>query len=512
MQVVPYAPFLASWMSRGSEVGAQGLMLGLLFAPYSACAAVFNPAWSALASRFGSTRVASLALALEAFCLFNFGMCQTLPAAVAWRAAQGAASGTWAILQTGLMTTASNDAEVLEAFGYFAATFSAATCVAPLAGGGLYDKRSRFVPAIFGIDKPRPASLACATSALALIAIAIPALVFLRKDDKTGFKALVQEKKDVVELVAAPYGSVDDNKQKRNLVLWKDAKEAAPLSLALSPPGYFQKGKCQRASSASALAETSTTTTTTTTSSSVEVVFTAEATPEKEPPVSSFEATLNLLKNGKYVRCVTLYCLVSIVFMSWEVIFPLWAASQVGFSAQNCGIYAAMGGIVLAIYQCLGYAKICAFCGGPVAYWQRAWLPPLIIFLALPAIVNPGQRHNVSSEIVIAIANVLLSVCLGSCFPTVSVLINQVCRVDETPMANGLAQAAVSVSRALGPTIAAVAFHWSFRNNQEETQQLEGLSVMTQGRDYLLGRALVFLFLAGLAIAAILLSMPLTHS
>ena len=94
----------------------------------------------------------------------------------------------------------------------------------------------------------------------------------------------------------------------------------------------------------------------------------------------------------------------------------------------------------------------------------------------------------------------MVSIGCGSCFPTVVILLNNA--VDDPrlqPVANGLAQAAVSLSRAAGPATAAHLFTKTAARPGDD-RSLVGLAT---------GRAFVFLVLAGLTAASIFASLAI---
>lgn len=422
LQLMAYSPYLVAAL-EGTALRGAGAGTGLLFAPYSLFSALFNPVWSAVATCQGVALTAAFALAAEAACVFGLGMASSLRAAIIWRACHGASAGTWALLQTRLRNFCTDEETQIQAFGSFAATYSAATCVAPLVGGALFGKYPRLIPRLVGLDEARSASLPCACCALGLVA-GIP------------------------------------------LVLAADVYEPPASTRLHSPQDVRALGTLASRSSGDLLV----------------------VSDEDVERAGRVDVLASLARNYNFLLCVALYCMLSLVFMAWELVVPLWASATFGLSPRLCGCVASLGGVALTANQFLFFGPLVRRFG-PIRYWRLAWLLAALVFAAFP--------FAPVGVLSLAVAQVLVSVALGSCFPIIAILINNAVDTDDlAPMANGLAQASVSVARASGPAAISYAYAWSMAN---EESQVPPLSL----GDVLAGRAFVFLLFFGLSLLAV---------
>lgn len=476
LQLLPYCSFYVEHLSRNAAEPIDiATWTGVLFGCFSFASAVANPVWSMIAMRFGAGRTASMALVIQAFCELGFGFAPNLGVALACRILHGLCSGNWAMLQAHLQSLV-DDTNQVASFGFFSAMYSLATCLGPLFGGALYGHAAPGAN-----PHTYPASAIGVASALATLTVPIPLLLYFvrpqaataRPEDSDTCPSASESKGPLSSAAVTTRVVPGDAPRPRRLL---DRVRSARAEQPSSGPRYEAVALCTED------------TKTTAEYGAIAINRPTAAAASSRRSLSVGKLLGELVHNATYVRSVALYCALSVVFMSWEVVLPLWAripsgtqagAFGAGWSPRQVGKSCACGGAALTVHMFVVFRSACER-AGTRRYWALAWIPPLAALAILP-LVHPqlakrdlarstSQAHDGggslafgAGDLAIYATQIVVSVGLGSCFPVVAMFINNaVTDVRLAPLANAMSQACVGLSRAVGPALCTVFFSRSF--------------------------------------------------
>jgi len=174
-----------------------------------------------------------------------------------------------------------------------------------------------------------------------------------------------------------------------------------------------------------------------------------------------------LLKDRRFIMVLFMAWGHSYVFTGWETVYPTFAELPVdswgeGWSTAHVGVTFLAGGIALAVYNlCLFSWMVSKLTA--IRLWIWSWILPLIPLLVLPRLLMYLVAQNVdTNSVFVTLLNygsqVVLSVCLGSGFTSIQLIVNEYVASlpdgrNQLASVNGGLASAQAFARAVSPAI-----------------------------------------------------------
>jgi hypothetical protein len=183
---------------------------------------------------------------------------------------------------------------------------------------------------------------------------------------------------------------------------------------------------------------------------------------------SRWEVTKTLLLDITVQKAVVLYMILSIVYLTLDEIFPLWAAFPeplgLGFREIHLGIIWLVSGLSLLIFNLMIYAPLSRRFGTVKIFRIGTLLAVVSIavlpFTALTTAFGPVVKWGTLGFVM------LWRTWSGAiCFTSANILVNVSAPVEHAGKVNGLANSCAGLVRAICPAVGGIVFAWSSKIN-----------------------------------------------
>ncbi|MES1913531.1 MAG: hypothetical protein MHM6MM_005721 [Cercozoa sp. M6MM] len=176
--------------------------------------------------------------------------------------------------------------------------------------------------------------------------------------------------------------------------------------------------------------------------------------------LGTIEAMRLLGKNRNFLIAAAQYSILSLVFLMFMTIFPLWASldderSGWEWPESNIGVVQGLGGVGILLTQLLLFARLVKRFG-LLRTFKLAWIPVFVLLLSFPLLEllqTDGARWAVMAPWML-----LFFSFTGVIYTVTFVLINNSVPNSQKGSANGLGQSLASLVRAFGPVLGAAIF------------------------------------------------------
>ncbi|MES1908737.1 MAG: hypothetical protein MHM6MM_001613 [Cercozoa sp. M6MM] len=170
------------------------------------------------------------------------------------------------------------------------------------------------------------------------------------------------------------------------------------------------------------------------------------------------------------------YALCALLFIVVQTCFPLFAQlpradspgrhSGLAWDEQRIGLVLGCGGLGLFLSLTFVIPRVIARIGC-VRTFSRALIPLALSLLIVPVAFEASSgrlyrpENTTTAAVVCALSFLLLFASGGGCFTSVMMLINNTVPDAQKGTANGIAQAATSFARCVGPLVGAAIYQWT---------------------------------------------------
>jgi len=193
-------------------------------------------------------------------------------------------------------------------------------------------------------------------------------------------------------------------------------------------------------------------------------------------PESQSPKTTSLLKDKRFLLVLLTAWGHSYVFTGWETVYPTFAGVSGAsggeeWSPARVGGTFLAGGIALIAYNLWMYPWLVSKFT-VVRVWIWSWMPPLVMLAVFPRVLTHLMAEHVDPEGVGVLslnysAQVVISVCMGSGFTSIQLIMNRhVASLSDGPAqlasAIGSLATAQALARALSPATCGALFSASF--------------------------------------------------
>ena len=202
------------------------------------------------------------------------------------------------------------------------------------------------------------------------------------------------------------------------------------------------------------------------------VVATSGNDEESQPLLSDSrkpqpKGLIEMLKSRKVVLSITLYTIISFVYIQFDELFALWSRLPIQeggleFDSSTMGKAYSIGGISLFVYQMFLFSPIERYLG-TLRTFQTGLLFSLPAFILLPTASLVRENTNLVWAI-IGISHILRACAGVQAFTAVFLMVNNSITAESRGGLNGLGQTLGSLGRMAGPVFAGILFSWSLEN------------------------------------------------
>eukprot|EP00762_Andalucia_godoyi_P000614 ANDGO_05294.mRNA.1 Protein ZINC INDUCED FACILITATOR-LIKE 1 len=402
----PYVYFFARDLLPDVAEDHLGYYVGLLGGMFFFGQFISGRFWGMYSDRKGRKRVMILGLGCNVITMIVFGVSTNFPMAIISRFISGLMNGNVAAGKTYIADVVP-DSKANRAFGLLGLVWGFSGILGPVAGGLLARPAVQY-PSVFpedGLFGRYPYLLPClVSSGVTLVGLAIG--VFVLQDSKK-FKH---------SRGSVRYENLRDQEDAESSTLPSEEEFPASPMTPASPSKQQHK-----------------------------------------PP----------LKDGLVLRSVFVYMLMSFVYIISDELTPLFmvrAVDQGGlaFGSLELGIQQAFSGAGLVCYQLFAYAKLANRFGR--LFMLRLGLFGAIPYFFLLPFLALFAAYRIPLWCVIILMMSTRPIFSNSSFTSIFILINNTCLPEYTGEVNGIAQAAASFARSIGPLIGGSLFAWSINS------------------------------------------------
>ncbi|KAJ1654575.1 hypothetical protein IWQ61_005513 [Dispira simplex] len=514
----PFVYFMVRDFNITKDPKEIGFYVGIIASAFSIAQLVTGMVWGYLADRVGRRPIVLLGIFGTAICSLSFGLSQSLAWAVATRALWGALNGNASVSKTivGEITDETNQAR---GFSMLPLCWNLGTILGPLLGGLLSNPVDNF-PSLFGqsiLFRNFPYLLPCMVCSITSGAGFILAYCCL---EETLDKPLPKAVPDAMAgTSSALLHSISSATMVDQLNPGDDeAREDQPLLGAADKPhgrdnnhGTFVPSHAKPSSTS--ISELS---------SASESVCESGNCASLKP--LGIKASLRIALNRRTLQVIMGYCVLSLVAIMIDEMFPVWAATGtdlggIGMKTSDIGITLSVSSVSVLYLQLFVYPKLHRWWGALLCFrWGTiifgiavTAFPFIAAFMANPnstkrllsgsaeslaatigVLTNYGQDNSatgaLSWPIWVGIIMLLIGRFTGGVlmFTSSNILINNsVPNRQVLGTVNGFSQCFGSLARAIGPILAGTIWSWS----------------LASGYGFPLDYHLVFIVMAGISFA-----------
>ncbi|KAJ1970252.1 hypothetical protein IWQ62_000079 [Dispira parvispora] len=514
----PFVYFMVRDFNITENPKEIGFYVGIVASAFSIAQLVTGMIWGYLADRVGRRPILLLGIFGTAICSLSFGLSHSLAWAVTTRALWGGLNGNASVSKT-IVGEITDDTNQARGFSMLPLCWNLGTILGPLLGGLLSNPVDNF-PSLFGqstLFRNFPYLLPCMVCSIISGGGFILAYFYLEETlGKPLPKAVPEPMADTSSTLPHSISSATMVDQ-RNPVDNETREDQPLLDTAIKPHGRannhgtFASSHAQQSSSS--ISELS--------SASESVCESGNCA---SPKPLGLKESLGIALNQRTLQVIGGYCLLSLVAIMIDEMFPVWAATGtdlggLGMTTSDIGIMLSVSSVSVLYLQLFIYPKmqrwwgallcfrwgtiffgiavgafpfISAFAINPDSTKQLLNKPIESLVATIGALANSGQANpateTLSWPIWVGVIMLLIGRVTGGVlmFTSSNILVNNsVPNRQVLGTVNGFNQCFGSLARGVGPILAGTIWSWS----------------LASGYGFPLDYHLVFIVIAGINFA-----------